>query len=142
MKSIDVQKPTVHDLFAGKQYNIDYYQREYKWGTKQVAQLLSDLFSTFQESWKVGDEKEAILGYDGYFLGPVILTNRGFLTDIVDGQQRLTTLTLLLLALRRRDDAIGEAQRSELIDLVATQKLEGTEFKLAVDGERHAWRHS
>ena len=132
MKSIDVEKPTVHGLFAGRQYNIDYYQREYKWGRKQVAQLLTDLFSSFKESWNAGDEKEAILEYDGYFLGPVILTTRGFLTDIVDGQQRLTTLTLLILALRRHDDVIEEGQRSDLIDLVATKRIEGSDFKLAV----------
>ena len=136
MKNIDIAKPTVIELFANNQYNIDYYQREYRWERKQVAQLLDDLFDTFLESWSAGDPRQAVLGYDGYFLGPVILTTRGFSTDIVDGQQRLTTLTLLLLALRRRRDVIDESQQNTLASLVTTTILDKHTFTLAVEERR------
>ena len=136
MKSIDIAKPTVMELFANKQYNIDYYQREYRWERKQVAQLLNDLFDAFLESWNIEDPRQAVLGYEGYFLGPVILTTRGFATDIVDGQQRLTTLALLLLALRRRRDAVDERQQNTLASLVTTTVLDEQTFTLAVEERR------
>jgi uncharacterized protein with ParB-like and HNH nuclease domain len=36
MKEIDGDGRTVRDLLSGRKYSVDYYQREYKWETKQV----------------------------------------------------------------------------------------------------------
>ena len=41
---------TIRELLAGRKYSIDYYQREYKWQKKQVAELIDDLCDKFRES--------------------------------------------------------------------------------------------
>lgn len=40
-REIDGKMRTVRELLAGRKYSIDYYQREYKWQTKQVSELLN-----------------------------------------------------------------------------------------------------
>ncbi len=136
MKNIEVAKRTVIELFANKQYSIDYYQREYRWERRHVAQLLDDLIGTFFDSWKPQHAREEVSDYEGYFLGPVIVTRRGFSTDIVDGQQCLTTLSLIFLALRRRDDVIDESQQNTLLSLVTTTIMDKHDFTLAVEERR------
>ena len=46
-REIDGKGRTVRELLAGRKYSIDYYQREYKWQKKQVADLLDDLAAKF-----------------------------------------------------------------------------------------------
>ena len=59
-RKIDGNGRTVRDLLAGRKYSIDYYQREYKWQRKQVAELLEDLASKFLESHDDGNERSAV----------------------------------------------------------------------------------
>ncbi len=47
MNKIDARSKSVRELLDGVKYTIDYYQREYKWETKQVKELLEDLESKF-----------------------------------------------------------------------------------------------
>ena len=79
---------TVEKVFAGEDvtYTVPIYQRNYAWRATQIEQLISDI----QDA--VGDEQ------DSYFLGNLIVTSRATATDfeVIDGQQRLTTLYLLL----------------------------------------------
>jgi uncharacterized protein with ParB-like and HNH nuclease domain len=42
-RSIDGKGRTVRELLSAKRYSIDYYQREYKWETKQITELIIDL---------------------------------------------------------------------------------------------------
>ena len=46
-REIDGKGRTIRELLAGRKYSIDYYQREYKWQQKQVAELLDDLAAKF-----------------------------------------------------------------------------------------------
>src|SRR3989304_6903439 len=73
---------------ADSYYQVPDYQRPYSWEDEQIEQLWDDLNSAIES----GDES--------YFLGPMILikTKDGF--DVVDGQQRLTTLTILFCVIR------------------------------------------
>src|SRR5258708_4341413 len=50
-RSIDGKGRTIRELLSAKRYSIDYYQREYKWETKQVGELIDDLTSKFLESF-------------------------------------------------------------------------------------------
>ncbi|GAG05209.1 unnamed protein product, partial [marine sediment metagenome] len=52
---IDGDGRTVRQLLSGRKYSIDYYQREYKWQKKHVAELLDDLANKFLESHEEGD---------------------------------------------------------------------------------------
>lgn len=100
-KSIDGVAKTIAEVLKDKKYSIDYYQREYKWETKQLAELITDLTSKFLQLYTPGQKRSAVAGFPGYYLGSVIVSQKGNQPFVVDGQQRLTTLTLFLTYLRR-----------------------------------------
>ncbi|MES2430949.1 MAG: DUF262 domain-containing protein [Bacteroidota bacterium] len=92
----EVFKPlslTIKELFGNTDalYQIPVYQRPYKWGNEQVDKLWEDLWEAFET-----DEPN-------YFLGSVITAKpqeSSSYLDIVDGQQRLTTLLILFCCYR------------------------------------------
>jgi hypothetical protein len=130
-REIDGHGCTVRALLAGQKYSIDYYQREYKWQTKQVTELLDDLAAKFLESYGPGHERSDVAYYAHYFLGSVIISDKKGVKFIIDGQQRLTTLTLLLIFLQHElDDAV---QRGQLADLIFSQKFGKRSFNLDID---------
>ncbi len=130
MEQITSDTPTISKLLGDTRYNIDFFQREYRWERRQAAQLLDDLFGAFGESYVEGHLRTDVERYGQYFLGPVILNRRESITDIVDGQQRITTLMLLLIALRRRIEE--EDQRIALSNLVVTTRMGQRTFTLDV----------
>jgi uncharacterized protein with ParB-like and HNH nuclease domain len=60
---IDAYAKSVNDLLNDKKYSIDYYQREYKWETKQITELLEDLEAKFLESYEAEHERTAVRMY-------------------------------------------------------------------------------
>jgi len=96
MREIRGDAKTVRQLLAGAKYSIDYYQREFKWRTKQVVELIDDLANMFLESYESGDDRKKVAEYGHYFLGSIIISDKDGQKFIIDGQQRLTSLTLLL----------------------------------------------
>ena len=80
----------------GSRYFIPYYQREYKWEKKQMLELVEDLSDEFLNNYQVDHGLKDVDRYGMYFLGPVIVTDDKF---VIDGQQRLTSLTLVLIYL-------------------------------------------
>ena len=101
MTRIDSNARTIRQLLAGTKYQLDYYQREYSWQAKHITELLDDLSRIFLESYTEGDALTDVSSYNHYFLGSIIISYDGPQRYIVDGQQRLTTLTLLLISLYR-----------------------------------------
>ena len=99
------------DIEAVVVYAIPRYQREYTWGTNQWENLFDDVLENDP----------------GYFLGSIICINQSddaLLTqklELVDGQQRLTTLSLLFAsvyhALKTHESDLDDEQRVELINL-------------------------
>ena len=96
---IDGKSRSVRELFVGRRYSVDYYQREYGWSEANVRELVDDLASRFLTSWEPSHERSEVAGYRPYFLGPIVTDSRKGTLFLVDGQQRLTTLTLLLILL-------------------------------------------
>ena len=129
-REIDGKGRTVRELLAGRKYSIDYYQREYKWQTKQVTELMADLAAKFLESYEPGHERPEVADYGHYFMGSVIISDKDGVKFIIDGQQRLTTLSLLLIFLQHelRDDE----QRSQIADLIFSQKFGKRSFNLDI----------
>ena len=86
----------VGDLFDDRfLFLVPPYQRPYAWTTEQAGELLDDLLVF------LGDGREPVDELNPYFLGSVVLIKGdGPEAQIVDGQQRLMTLTILLAALR------------------------------------------
>jgi len=98
---IDGRARTIRELLDGARYTIDSYQREYAWEGRQVQELVDDLTGKFLDSYRLGDDRRAVEHYGHYFLGSVVVSHKRSERYIVDGQQRLTTLTLLLIHLHQ-----------------------------------------
>ena len=108
-REVDGKGRTVRELLSGRKYSIDYYQREYKWRTKQVKELIDDLSGKFLDSYEEGNERSAVAEYGHYFLGSTIISDKDGEKFIIDGQQRLTTLQLLT------DAAAASFESAELV---------------------------
>lgn len=129
-REIDGKGRTVRELLAGRKYAIDYYQREYKWQQKQVAELLDDLATRFLESHEPGNERSSVAEYGHYFLGSIIISDKDGQKFIIDGQQRLTTLTLLLIFLHHRLD--DSEQKGQIAELIFSHKYGKRSFNLDI----------
>lgn len=101
MNKID-KTDTLKKILADRRFTVDYYQREYRWGKHQVEQMLEDLTNTFRGFYDTGVHStvQEVKDYGYYYMGSIICTS-GQSQQIIDGQQRLTTLTLLLIYLNR-----------------------------------------
>ncbi|WP_437137532.1 DUF262 domain-containing protein [Bacillus safensis] len=91
-------------LQGTKQFIIPIYQRKYSWTIEQCRQLWNDIM-------RVSNDHDI----KGHFVGSVVYIEKGLYQIsavpqllVIDGQQRLTTLTLMLLALGR---AIKESEK-------------------------------
>ncbi len=97
-----------------KQFVIPIYQRVYSWGEKQCKQLWDDIIKTG------GNDQ-----IEGHFIGSIVFVHDGIYTTnhnellIIDGQQRLTTITLLFIALR---DHLND--EDELLEKFSCQKIQ------------------
>ncbi len=131
MRPIDGKAKSVRQLLQGVKYSIDYYQREYRWEAKQVRELVNDLSGTFLEEYEPGLSRTKVADFPHYFLGSIIISQKGSESFVVDGQQRLTSLTLLLMLLRNlqgdRPDAVN------IDDLIFSERYGRKTFNLAVD---------
>lgn len=97
MSKLNIDQQTVLKLFSDKRsdFLIPDYQRPYAWGEDQLLTLWEDLLAF---AIPHGDA-DAFDSDDEYFLGPIVtFRNTDRRLEIIDGQQRLTTLMLLLRA--------------------------------------------
>lgn len=100
MQKID-KTDTLETILTRGKFEVDYYQREYRWGRKQIEQMLMDFYDTFRQYYDPtnhGSPAE-VQGYGYYYMGSIICTSENT-RKIIDGQQRLTSLSLLLIYLR------------------------------------------
>jgi uncharacterized protein with ParB-like and HNH nuclease domain len=97
VKAIDGRARTVREMLDKAKYAIDFYQREYTRQERQVRELIDDLTGKFLDHYEPGHVRHEVERYGHYFLGSVVLSHKRSLRFVVDGQQRLTTLTLLLI---------------------------------------------
>lgn len=130
MKEIRGEAKSIRNLLNGAKFAIDYYQREYRWETKQVVELINDLTEKFLDSHEAGNERSAVQNYNHYFLGSIIISDKDSQKFIIDGQQRLTSLTLLLIHLYHR--LKDEKQKGILANLIFSQQFDKLSFNLDV----------
>ncbi|MFC3960660.1 DUF262 domain-containing protein [Nocardia jiangsuensis] len=129
-RNIDGVAKTVSEVLEKKKYSIDYYQREYKWEAKQLAELVSDLTGKFLALYEPDHVRRDVAKYPGYYLGSIIVSQKGSQPFVVDGQQRLTSLTLVLTYLRRL-----QRDREEVVsidELIYSEKFGEKSFNLDV----------
>lgn len=96
---IDAEDRTVSEVLSEKKYTVDYFQREYNWEAKHIEQLVTDLTSAFLSEYTPGDSRKKGEEYNSYYLGPFVISEKDGTRSIIDGQQCLTSLTLLLIYL-------------------------------------------
>ena len=130
MREIDGDAKSLRSLLGGAKFAIDYYQREYRWEKKQVTELIDDLSTRFLESHEAGNDRSAVEDYGHYFLGSIIISNKEGRRFVIDGQQRLTSLTLLLIHIYRQFE--DEEQKGQLADLIFSRKFGQRSFNLDV----------
>lgn len=92
----------IADILKDKTFNVPLYQREYSWNLEQVSDLFYDILDADEE---------------GHFLGSLLLyqsdTNKKM--EIVDGQQRMTTLFLLLFSVLKH---LENSDRTKAIERI------------------------
>lgn len=119
-------KQNIDKVFSNTTYYIDFYQRQYKWSDEPVKRLLDDIFYKFNGEYvkfKDSDiplEKE-IDKYAWYYLNTYVTNHVEGKLYLVDGQQRLTTLTLILIKLIQ----LTKHFKSDLSDWI-NAKIAGT----------------
>jgi len=131
MREILGKAKTVRELLKGVKYSIDYYQREYKWHEKQVRELIDDLSNKFLEEYQPDHARSKVGDYPHYFLGSIIISKKETVGYIVDGQQRLTSLTLLLVLLRNLQKDRGD--KVNVDELIFSEKFAQKSFNLHVE---------
>ena len=110
--SLTAHEKQVFQIFSNEYaFSIPGYQRPYAWSRDQVTDLVDDLTGFMR------GRSEAVSEMPPYFLGSIVLIKADTApdADVVDGQQRLTTLTLLLSALRAN---VGAKDASDLTLLI------------------------
>jgi uncharacterized protein with ParB-like and HNH nuclease domain len=118
--NIQANARKLFELLQNK-YIVDYFQREYKWEYKHIEQLLVDLESSFLSNYEIGNTIQDINGkYNSYYLGPVVICEKGSIRSIVDGQQRLTSITLLLIYLHNLQKDSHDPE--DIIPLIYSKK--------------------
>lgn len=110
-QSIQSQDIKIADVFQGF-YLVPDYQREYVWQPEQVEQLLTDIYNEFSDSSN-GQPPE-------YFIGSIVVCpGKNSVLDLIDGQQRMTTLFLALCAIRDRFEALGHSPPGAMSSQIA-----------------------
>lgn len=109
---LDASASTVGALFSNSTFEVPQYQREYSWQTDEVTEFWNDLRNN--------------LDSDSYFLGLIILTAEEQRKHVVDGQQRIVTLTLLANAIYH--EAVNRGRRA-LADRIRADFLRSIDFE-------------
>ena len=130
MQKIDGSPKSLKQLLLNTKYSIHYYQREYMWQQKQIEELIDDLTSEFLIYYNKGDDRLSVMNYGAYFMGSIVLAGRE--NAIIDGQQRFTSLTLLLMYLHNRLKAINEPY-SVIDQMIYSESFGKKSFNIDVD---------
>ena len=130
--SFTPESVTIKNLFCNSDslYVIPNYQRPYSWTDEQVEKMWEDLWEAFQNEKANEDEGE------DYFLGSIIVSkSKGsdFL-EVIDGQQRLTAMTILISALKYNFPELNsEIDNSLMPSIVTKRTLENSIFYEGTD---------
>jgi uncharacterized protein with ParB-like and HNH nuclease domain len=93
----------IRDILCNDSYIIPRYQRNYAWEKKEISQLIRDINEYFQSQ-----------NNEAYYLGSLVCFKREDGFELIDGQQRHTTITLINLVLKNRDNIRKAVSKSNL----------------------------
>lgn len=132
---IDGTVRPIQELFTGRSYSIEYYQREYSWSKNNIEELVQDLARSFNNEYEVRHSRIDVASYRPYFLGPLVTFSKKGVRFLVDGQQRMTSLSLLMIHISSILES-GDSQ-DQLRKLVYSTQYGQTKFTIDVP-ERNA----
>lgn len=147
--NIQPNNQTVEKCLKQRTYYIDFYQREYVWKKDIVNILLDDIFFTFDLAYEEHKGKditpEVLAKYNWYYFNIYITNNIEGKEYIVDGQQRLTTLTLIavkLFQLANTDEEYFENLIDTLKDCIyGKDKFKGNIFWIDNEKRKRVMQH-
>ena len=100
MKAIEASPQSIATILRGHEFIIPEYQRDYSWGEDECTKLWDDLSSFFEKTLDKGNKEQ-----EKYFLGSIVVypnKKNDNIWEVIDGQQRLTTLLMLIKVLSER----------------------------------------
>ena len=132
-KIVDSKVYPLKELFSDK-FDVDFYQREYVWQAKQLEDLIMDLSNEFLKNWKESHTLKNVVQYDPYYMGEIVLSiKNGDRSAVIDGQQRITTLTLLLIYLLRKYGDTEKFPKGDIEKLIYSDYFGEPLFNLDID---------
>lgn len=93
--NLPLKEQSIHEIYNGNlvTYEVPIYQRNYAWEDDEISALIQDVYDAYQK-----DKNSTIKGT--YFIGTLVSYHKGDqVYEVIDGQQRLTTINLVLAAL-------------------------------------------
>jgi uncharacterized protein with ParB-like and HNH nuclease domain len=131
---IEAKDTSISNLLKNQKFFIENFQREYRWQEKHIKQLVEDLTDSFLKSYKDSHERHDVETYKSYYLGPIIFsknTENGKMS-IIDGQQRITSITLLLIYLNNIQNK-NSKEKVSISDLIFSEKYGEKSFNMSDD---------
>lgn len=136
LKIVNSEVHPLEKIFSDK-FDVDFYQREYVWQRTQIEDLINDLSGEFLKCYKQGDKISDMVKYDPYYMGEIVLsTSVPGVSKIIDGQQRITTLTLILIYLLRNYKNIPKFPASRIEKLIYSDDHGEERFNLDIEDRR------
>src|SRR3989338_93890 len=135
VKKIEGRSKTIREILGNTKYSIDFYQREYKWEREHIAALVEDLANAFLTHCDLTKDRTSVRDYPHYFLGSFVLSVKEK-KYIIDGQQRLTSLTLLLIFLSNLAKERNIEIDRKIEDLIYSEEYGVKSFNIDVDNRK------
>lgn len=122
----------IKELFSSDDYVIPIYQRNYEWGEPQITQLIQDIADYILKSKDTENKPK-------YYIGSLIAYERklegGVIYETIDGQQRLTTLTILLSVIKKEYTTIDLSWYKKLNLSFDSRKVASNTLSYLFNGE-------
>lgn len=135
---IEANDTNINTLLKDQKFVIDYFQREYRWQEKHISILIEDLTSTFLQSFDSSHKRSDVSRYPNYYLGPIVFSVTEGKKSIIDGQQRITSITLLLIYLNHLQEKFDEHNKVPINELIYSAKYGEKSFNIDEESREHA----
>lgn len=133
MSKLNIDQQTIYQLFSDKKsdFLIPDYQRPYAWGEAECQTLWDDVFAfAFPD-----EDCDKFKKDDEYYLGPIVTYKNNGKQEIIDGQQRLTTLMLLLRAFYSKFFNMKDRNSASIRNAIAKCIWKTDEFDNLIENE-------
>ena len=144
MVDIFPDNQNIEKVFSGTIYYIDFYQRDYKWKKDQIMDILDDIFHKFNLEYNPEldvSEKNISEKYSWYYLNTFVTNEYNGKSYLVDGQQRLTSLTLFLIKLFHLSTKYKSQQKEWIKSKILGHTAKGIFFWMGQSDRKKAFEN-